>query len=492
MISPFYKQVIKMIAFIVTSMALCRFTHDAILPIMVIAGVWCALAGKVGMSLVYFTFFPFLVMVNPGLLPKDTVWATLSLRLGPFLIGLALALVSFSRRGNHRLPFGSLFFFLLVAFVSSMQGWSPQVSYLKLLNFIVFLLGIWLGTQNLQDRPRDTMQLRAFFLALCVVIIVGSICLIPFPSISYLTSLRYAIAQYGTEYANTVFQDMKASGSKTLFSGILNHSQALAPILVCCFTWIILDMLFVERRFSKFHLVLLICALPLFYMTRSRVALCSLLVALCVIYFYASRRIALSAEMYRNMRRGMTLFLGLIIVVAVIAQIRTGAIMEWVRKTNDVAGDTRSLSEAFTSSRQGLIDESISDFKRNIWLGSGFQVSERIALQMKHNQEFVLSAPIEKGLLPLMVLGETGIVGCICFGGFLIFFFVFCAHHQYYATISLFLVYLATNIGEASFFSPGGAGGIEWMICLVGGFLIDTCSIYGVFFVNRFDNKLSL
>lgn len=462
-----------MIAFIVASMTLCRFTHDAILPIMGIAGVWCALAGKVGMSLVYFVFFPFLVMVNPGLLPKDTVWATLSLRLGPFLIGLALALVSFSRRGNHRLPFGSLFFFLLVAFVSSMQGWSPQVSYLKMLNFIVFLLGIWCGTQNLQNRPRDTMQLRAFILALCAVIIVGSICLIPFPSISYLTSLRYAIAQYGAEYADAVFQDMKASGSKTLFSGILSHSQALAPILVCCFAWIALDMIFIERRFARFHLFLLICALPLFYMTRSRVALCSLLVALCVIYFYASRRIALSAEMYRNMRRGMTLFLGLIIVVAVIAQIRTGAIMEWVRKTNDVAGDTRSLSEAFTASRQGLIDESISDFKRNIWLGSGFQVAEYTCQKVAHSKGLILSASIEKGLLPLMILGETGIMGGICFIGFLFSFFVMCTRSHYYATITLFLVYLATNMGEASFFSPGGVGGIEWMICVVGGFLID-------------------
>ena len=481
MITPFYKQVIKMFVFLSATLVLCRLTHGIILPVMVVAGVWCALAGKIGRAFIYFALFPFLIMVNPGLLPNDTIWAVLSLRLGPFLIGLTLALVSFDRRGHHRLPFGSLIPFLFVAFVSSMQGWAPQISYLKLLNFIVFLLGIWCGTQNLQNCPYDTMKFRAFFLALATVIIVGSICLVPFPSISYLTSLRYAIAQYGTEYADTVFQDMKASGSKTLFSGILNHSQALAPILACCFTWITLDMLFVERRFAKFHLVLLICALPLFYMTRSRVALLSLFVALCVVYFYASRCIALSVGMYRNMRRGMTLFVGLIVIVAIIAQIRTGAIMEWVRKTNDVASDTRSLSEAVTSSRQRLIDESISDFKRNIWLGSGFQVSELISLQTRKNKGLVLSAPIEKGLLPLMVLGETGIVGGLCFVGFLLFFFVSCAHRHYYATISLFLVYLATNIGEASFFSPGGQGGIEWVICLVGGFLIDTCSIYGVF-----------
>ena len=479
----FNKQIIKMIAFIVSVMALCRLTHDIILPVLVVLGVWYALAGKIGWALVYFVLFPFLIMVNPGLLPKDTLWSGWSLRMGPFLIGLALTLVSFSRPGCHRLPLGGLFPFLLIAFVSSMQGWAPQVSYLKMLNFIVFLLGIWFGTQNLQKRPQDCLLLRSFFLAIVTVVILGSVCLIPFPSLSYLNSSQELLEQYGIMYADAVMRDIRASGATMLYMGIFNQSQVLATVLPLCFTWTTLDMLFVERRFAKFHLLLLVCALPLLYMTRSRVALCSLFTALVAVYFYASRKLALPSDMYRRMRHGMMGFLGLIVLAAAVAEVRSGAITEWVRKTNDVAGDTRTLGEAFTGSRQGLINESMRDFKRNIWLGSGFQVSEGVAQLARQNEGFILSAPIEKGLLPLMVLGETGIVGAICFLGFLMSFFVACARRRYYATISLFLVYLATNMGEASFFSPGGQGGIAWMICVAGGFLIDTCSIYGTRFV---------
>ena len=479
-LSPLNKQYFKMLVVLMGMLVLCRLTNNLILPLMVCAGVWCSLTRKIGWAFIYLVFFLFFIIVNPRLIPKASMWSGFSLRFGPFLIGMALTLVSFSRPGCHRLPLGGLFPFLLIAFVSSMQGWAPQVSYLKMLNFIVFLLGIWFGTQNLQQRPNDLAMLRAFFLALVAVVVLGSICLIPFPSIAYLTTLRYTIAQYGTEYADAFFQDIKASGSHTLFSGLLNHSQALAPILACCFTWTALDMLFIERRFAKFHILLLVCALPLLYMTRSRVALCSLFTALVAVYFYASRKLALPSDMYRRMRHGMMGFLGLIVLAAAVAEIRSGAITEWVRKTNDTAGDTRTLGEAFTNSRQGLINESLRDFKRNIWLGSGFQVAEHVAQLARRSEGFILSAPIEKGLLPLMVLGETGIIGLLFFAGFLLCFFVSCARHHYYATFTLFLVYLATNMGEASFFSPGGQGGIDWALCAIGGFLLDTFSLFNL------------
>jgi hypothetical protein len=40
--------------------------------------------------------------------------------------------------------------------------------------------------------------------------------------------------------------------------------------------------------------------------------------------------------------------------------------------------------------------------------------------------------------------------------------------------MSLFTVMLACNMAEASFFSPGGAGGILWIVCVAGGFVLDT------------------
>lgn len=85
----------------------------------------------------------------------------------------------------------------------------------------------------------------------------------------------------------------------------------------------------------------------------------------------------------------------------------------------------------------------------------------------------IFSAPVEKSIVPLMILGETGIVGAVVFIIFLIVFYGTCKRKCYFVTASLFTVYLATNMAEATIFSPSGPGGVLWMICVSGGFVID-------------------
>ena len=126
-------------------------------------------------------------------------------------------------------------------------------------------------------------------------------------------------------------------------------------------------------------------------------------------------------------------------------------------------------------SRQGLINESMRDFARNPMLGQGFQVAEYMQTfegQAKKSG-FILSAPIEKGFMPTMILGEGGLVGAIAFLFFLFCFWYGCQKKGYVATWTLFVVFLTTNFAEATFFSPGGMGGILWLVTVVGGFIID-------------------
>lgn len=56
---------------------------------------------------------------------------------------------------------------------------------------------------------------------------------------------------------------------------------------------------------------------------------------------------------------------------------------------------------------------------------------------------------------------------------FLIQFFTRCRHQGLWASGTCFATLLATNMAEATFFSPGGSGGVFWMICAGGGFVID-------------------
>ena len=70
-------------------------------------------------------------------------------------------------------------------------------------------------------------------------------------------------------------------------------------------------------------------------------------------------------------------------------------------------------------------------------------------------------------------MGEGGIVGTGIFAVFLIAFYSFCARKQHYCTMTCFTTMLATNIGEATFFSPGGVGGFLWCFAIVGGSVLD-------------------
>ena len=473
-----YKQAAKLLAFTVLAIALCKVTDGYFTAVIATAGVLCAFANQLGWALVVFVLMPFFVILNPVLLPKGNPIVAYSLRFAPLLIGVILALRGASRQGHHRLPFLGILPFLLAAVVSSIDGWAPTISFLKLINFIVFLLGIWFGVQNLQYRPKDVFLLRSFFFSLSTLLVFGSMAVMPFPSISYATSIGHIVREQGLEQANDVFMQMQLDGAKTLFCGITNHSQVLASLLVCALIWILCDMLFVERRFSLGHVILLVFTFPLLYMTRSRVALISSVFAGCVVMLYTSRRVQLPIVIRRHLGHGMLIGGVSVVLLAVMVQLWGGRMSEWIRKTNDLAADRRTLGEALTESRMGLMEYSLYEFRRNPLIGSGFQVAEYTQDKVRETKGLVLSASIEKGLLPLMVLGETGILGSTFFLMFLFSFYATCARRQYYITISMFSVFLMTNMGEATFFSPGGNGGILWMICVVGGFTLDTLLLY--------------
>jgi hypothetical protein len=78
-----------------------------------------------------------------------------------------------------------------------------------------------------------------------------------------------------------------------------------------------------------------------------------------------------------------------------------------------------------------------------------------------------------------MVLGESGLVGASLFILFLVVFFSTCHQKRYTATATLFIVFLTTNLAEATFFSPAGGGGVYWSLMVVGGFTIDMAVIAG-------------
>ena len=471
-----YRLTARMFAFIVLTIVLCRVTRGYIMPVFTLVGVCMALGNKLGWALVFFVMMPFFVILNPVITGNASSLYGLSLRLGPLLIGLILAMLGASRQGRHRLPLIGIVPFLLAAVISSVDGWAPSVSMAKLIFFCVFLFGIWFGTQNLQQRPKDILLLRSYFLAMASLLVFGSVVTIAVPSIGYATSFSFFVRAGNAELAQEALRNLRANNDVTLFCGITNHSQALAPLLAVAVGWVLCDMLLLERRFRWLHLCIVVFALPLTYLTRSRVGLISIVAALYMSAFYAARKIQLPSHLRARLSQGIMVSGALLVVVAIIAQVSTGAMSRWMRKTNEE--DERSLGEALTSSRMGLLEQSLYEFRRNPLFGSGFQVDENTPELVRINKGFMLSAPIEKGITPVMVLGETGILGEVCFILFIATFYGTCIRRKYVVTLSLFTVFFVTNMGEATFFSPGGIGGIIWIVSAVGGFTIDTYLLY--------------
>lgn len=464
-----HRLVFKLTTLIVASIFFCRVTNGYGIIAVAVFGCFYALRGNAGYSLLVFALLPVLTLLNPLVLPKAPFFAMVS-RLTTLGVVIALVLGGAKRKGYEQLPLKYLFFYLACALISSFQGYFPLISYFKIINFSAFITGLYVGTKNIDQRPDDLYFVRAGFIAISIVLVWGSIATLPFPSIAYYTSVRNIIGKEGVEAAEEVLAETSGTG---LFTGITTHSQFLGPCLALLGGWVACDMLFVERRLRPLHLLVLIPIPFLIAMTRARIGIltfCMLIVFLC---FYCIPRIDIPDKQRHWINSLLASFIILFVILALVAEVKRGSISRLVRKTGDVSEDSRSLLQAITNSRQGKIAECLHDYHQNPLWGTGFQVTEELITMYQQGRISIFSASIEKGLLPLMILGETGIVGTAAFLFFLFMFYHDATEKGYTATITLFSGLLVSNMAEATFFSPGGGGGLFWMVSVCGGFLID-------------------
>lgn len=473
-----YKQATRDTVAIALVLVACHYFGAAPTVAVVCVGCGAAFANRVSIALSAFILLPFIMVFNPILIPKSGMLWGLTLRGGPLLIGLCLATTSQRRRGNYKLPLGMLWVYLFVAAICSVQGYVPMISYAKLVNFGLFFWVICETTKNLQTERLELFRLRAFLFGLTALLFLGSLVSYSFPAISTMNGLEMMKENLGADI-ELVDETIRSIGGAKLFVGLTNQSQTFAGVASCSWGWLVCDMLFVEQRIRRPHMVLICLAPVLIFMTRSRMGLLIMITFGVFLYFYSMQHIALPKYVKNRIHGLLTILLLLVMIILVVGESRTHLVTRWLRKTDAVATDERGLTEAVTSSRQGLIAQNMRDFRRNRLLGSGFQVAASHVDRYKGTRGIIITAPLEKGILPLMVLGETGILGALFFLLFLSDFFAKCAKMHLWSTLTLFSVLFASNMAESTFFSPGGAGGIEWCFTVVGGFICDSyvCSM---------------
>lgn len=466
MLGKLEKDVLKFVALMSMLLMVCRLTDGWFAWILALTGCIACLCGRTMIAITSFIFVPTLIYYSPVLVSGSQLGA--AARIGQVAILFSMMLSPVVRKRAESIPLGWLFVYAVIAVFSSVNGWMPLISYLKIVNFVVFVASIMLLLKMIQSTDEVLYRLRVIMLGFAVFIVIGSVIAFFIPSVGY--SMEVSRAESWGVF--TTGGEVASREGKKLFNGVLNHSQALANNIPLWFGFVMCDLLLIERKFSFLHVAIILSAPVLMYMSRSRTALVVFVVLLVMISFYCVPRSRMNETAKRRVKGVAFVILFLALAGAVIAQIQGQAIAKWIRKVDDISLDGRSLGEAFTESRLGLFDYNLRDFELNPILGMGFQVMDWHAAAYKAGRITLFSAPIEKGVLPAMILGETGLAGGAVFLVFLISFYSSCFKRKYRVMLCLFTGLMASNMSEASFFSPGGAA-LQWTTVFVGGMGLD-------------------
>ena len=426
------------------------------LPIFVL---WAVSKGLLVDLLFWVMVLSFTGVSNPYLFPKTTFTFVIA-RLLLFAVAGILMLRVVGRR-NARIvsPFVGIFIYIAWEAIVSIQGFGPIVSYLKILLFVPIYLALYTVANEVTASTRvNAKAVRSAILAIVVFIVFGSLALWPFPGISQLMART-------TEDIAKIAQ-MVAEGD-SLFMGITNHSQALGPMLGVMLTLVFGDLVFSFKRWEVLYVATLVVGAFLIVKTSSRTAMGTFIAGIAMMVWLFALARSTNARWKAKVMSGIFL-LGLVGGVAVlfIPSIRDRA-MSFALKFNPNSAQIEMGELTFanvTSSRQGLVDAAMANFKKKPFTGNGFQVSEEMQYQNRSGFLDYMSAPIEKGVWPTAVLEEGGVPGLLFFAGFLICCFCILVKRHAYIGAGTLWVFTVVNLGEFSFFSMSYTGGFQWAL----------------------------
>lgn len=391
---------------------------------------------------------------NSWFFPKNMVFAV-SVRGTLVALGAVMMLQNAGQKASRFVsPFCGIFFYIIWAAFPSMNGWSPIISFLKLFLFIAIFLSYYaLANKCIFDKRITAGETRAILLGVSMFVIFGSIILAMIPGgIGYMN------------FGDFVGMKMMDVDGVSLFKGITAHSQCLGPLVSVLLIILIADLLFTLRKVSRLYALLITCSLVLLVKTSSRTALGSAIGGFMMLaWLFISKKDYVSR--WKIKASGHIIMLTILVLVsfAFVPALRERAIA-FALKTNVVDSQSTLSFDEVTSTRQGLVDISVNNFKKKPMLGNGFQVDQDMQGAPLNSIAEYLSAPIEKGVWIFALLEEGGVIGFFLFSVFLIISFSLLIKRHAYITATAFFTVMLTNMGEFTLFSISYLGGILWAL----------------------------
>lgn len=447
-----WKTLFKGLCWFVAIFALMKVTNGmfaAVFPILVIV----ALARKKHDFLILLMFVIMAVTVGNQQIVTKSIVSDLATRGSFALVALVMAGRIVSGLSNRYVsPFLGIFPYLVWESFVSVAGWSPIVSYLKLMLFVGIYVALYgAACSAASSDPLSGDRQRAAILSGAAFMIIGSVLLIPFPAIGMMNAEDLIdAAEYGRQMTS-------------LFKGITFHSQCLGPLVAVMIALIFSDMLFTVGGWRIFHLMIMAGGFVLSYMTASRTAMGSLIGGIGMASWLFMRGKGVGRRWKGKVLSVMTMVMLLLFCIVLCVPAVQDRAARFLLKAGGAVQMADVSFEQIATTRQGLVDFAMYNFRKKPLTGNGFQVSDDMAYVTRSSLKEYLSAPVEKGVWPAAVLEEGGVVGFILFAGFLLVaFFTFVSRKAYAAASVLFTMALV-NMGEFTFFSMSGAGGMEWM-----------------------------
>ena len=156
--NKFYIDVFKALMVLGVILGIAWISGGLAAILVTISGLIFALRNKVGYLAVCYVIYPVLINFNHAIVKLDTLLA-ISARLGNLLLMLLMLLMG-GRKGFERIPFFWLFAYCAVAAISSIGGWMPFISYLKLIQYVLFVAGILVLTNVVQQSDDGLYTIR--------------------------------------------------------------------------------------------------------------------------------------------------------------------------------------------------------------------------------------------------------------------------------------------------------------------------------------------
>lgn len=391
------------------------------------------------------------LVANGWLVPKGLVYAILQ-RGVMVLVGCITLLQVFGQRQSRYLkPLLGLTFYLVYILIVSQTGYSPIISSLKWFLFtITFFAYYSCATSVANSRGFEVYKLRSMMLAIAIFFIVGSLLVLPFPSIGMMNP------ESAEEMITLV----------SLFKGMTNHSQELGPVVTFLGLFLAADWIFTLQKRNALYLVLLLIVPFLIYKTSSRTAMGAFIVGLFFLYHCVS----ISREVKRSWK-GVVIsaFLAIttlgVVFALVFPSVRQGA-SKFIIKYRESPDEIRA--EEVFSTREGKWNEALYGWRQSPYLGNGFQVVESMEGFKSSDIKDYLTAPVEKSTWIYAILEEGGVFGMSIFVIFIITTYMAMMRRKAYIGAVLFITMLTLNLGEFTIFAMSGSGGFMWAILMTG------------------------